>query len=383
MSLFTRRETRTANLDALSTVLMGMRGQRSKSGPFVNDTTAMQLGAVWSSVNLLSDLVATLPVDCYRQSPDGTKTQIAAPTLIANPSNVVSAVAWRRQVMVSWLLRGNVYGWATEHTAGWPTKVEVAHPDDVTVRQSGRYGPASYLLCGQPIDGSEMFHEPAHVVPGSPVGLSPIAYAAESIGLGLSSREFGSEFFGSGGHPTSVLESDQVIPDGIAEQIKARFMAASEGRAPVALGSGFSYKPIQVAPNESQFLETIQANRADIAAYFFPHLILSESANITYANVEGRTLDLLVFDVQPWLVRFEAWLSRMLPRGQFVKFNANALVRTTLKERYEAHKIGIDAGFLLEDEVRDIEDLPPLTDAQRETIATRPKPQSVVMGATP
>lgn len=382
MSLFARAERRTASLDSLDAVLMALRGTQSKSAALVTESSAMRLGAVWSSVNLLADLVATLPVDCYRQDANG-KTEIAPPALIASPSNLVSAVAWRRQVMVSWLLRGNVYGWATELSGGWPSKVEVLHPDDVLVRQSFKYGPVSYQVLGKTLEPGEIFHEPAHTVAGSPIGLSPVAYAAESIGLGIASRDFGNEFFGSGGHPTSVIETDQVIDSTVAAQIKARFMEASAGRAPTVLGAGMSYKPIQVAPNESQFLETTQASRADIAAFFFPHLILSESANITYANVEGRTLDLLVFDVQPWLVRFEAWLSRMLPRGQYVKFNANALVRTTLLERYEAHKIGIDAGFLLDDEVREIEDLPPLTDAQRANIAARPKTPTVVMGAKP
>jgi phage portal protein BeeE len=51
---------------------------------------------------------------------------------------------------------------------------------------------------------------------------------------------------------------------------------------------------------------------------------------------------------------------QLLPRGQAAKFNAGGLLRPTLRERYEAHRIGIEAGFLTPNEVRELEDRPPL-----------------------
>jgi phage portal protein BeeE len=42
------------------------------------------------------------------------------------------------------------------------------------------------------------------------------------------------------------------------------------------------------------------------------------------------------------------------------KFNAGALVRATLLDRYTAHKLGIEAGWLLRSEVRELEDRPPI-----------------------
>ena len=42
------------------------------------------------------------------------------------------------------------------------------------------------------------------------------------------------------------------------------------------------------------------------------------------------------------------------------KFNAGALVRATLLDRYTAYKLGIEAGWLLRSEVRELEDRPPI-----------------------
>ena len=49
-----------------------------------------------------------------------------------------------------------------------------------------------------------------------------------------------------------------------------------------------------------------------------------------------------------------------MARGQYVKFNRGSLLRTDLKTRYEAHEIGLRAGFLTLDEVRELEDREPL-----------------------
>jgi phage portal protein BeeE len=61
----------------------------------------------------------------------------------------------------------------------------------------------------------------------------------------------------------------------------------------------------------------------------------------------------------PWASRIEQRLTDLLPRGQYAKFNFDALLRPDTKSRYDAHKVALDAGFLTVDEVREIEDLDP------------------------
>jgi hypothetical protein len=51
-------------------------------------------------------------------------------------------------------------------------------------------------------------------------------------------------------------------------------------------------------------------------------------------------------------------MSDLLPEGQYAKFNLDSLLRGDTLSRYQAHKIGIDAGFLTVNEVRLIEDKP-------------------------
>lgn len=340
-------------------------GSSTWAGPTVTPDTAMRLSAVFSSVNLMADLVSTMPVDVFRGQ-GKSKTEVSAPKVVEEPSQLVDVEAWKRQAMVSALMRGNAYGLETATgDDGWPRTVEIVHPDDVTWKQPyGKLSPVEWSHQGRRVDAGAMRHLIAHAVPGSPVGLSPIGYMRQTFGLGLAVQEFGARWFGDGAHPTGTLETDQAVDQGSAGILKRRIMRALRWgrREPLVLGKGVKWNQVQVNPDDSQFLETIGANRKEVVSIFFPHLVLSEGDSMTYANIEARTIDLLVFDVQPWLVRLERWWSRMLPRGQYVKFNTGALVRSTLLERYKAHQVAVLTGWRNANEIRDIEDESPIGD---------------------
>ena len=110
-------------------------------------------------------------------------------------------------------------------------------------------------------------------------------------------------------------------------------------------------------------METQRFGLQQVARYFGvpPEMIGSDSGNPkTYASLEMRNQDFLTFGVGPKMARLETALNGLLPRGQFCKLNAAALLRTDLKSRYESYAIGLERGFLTLAEVRALEDREPL-----------------------
>ena len=334
-------------------------------GQRVDADRAMRLSAVWACVRLLADTISTFPLDVYRRAPGGTAEQVATPPLFATPAAGVALHEWLYQVVVSLLLRGNAYGIVTARAgaAMRPVQIEIVNPDLVTVTVAPD-GTISYRYRGQPIDRADVWHVRAFAFPGSPVGLSPVAYAAASIGVGLAATRYAGQFFEDGAHPTGLLTSESVLTAEHATTAKERFMAATRGkREPVVLGNGMQYKPLQIAPEDAQLLDVQRFTVSEVARIYGvpPEMIGGEAGNsLTYANVEGRALDYLRYSVNPWVVRLETALGQLVPRNQYVKLNPGALLRSTTAERYEAHRIALDAGFLTIDEVRALEDLPPL-----------------------
>lgn len=343
--------------------------RRNRSGVLVTPDTAMRHSAWWACVNLIANICAALPWHAYR-TVDGVKQQTDQdPPLLAAPSGRVTAAAWRRMVFVSALTRGNVYGWVTSaDRRAHPTTIEILNPDDVTLYTDGVTH--QFRVKGHPVDtidnGGRLWHLPAWVTPGSVLGLSPVSYAAQALGLGIAAEDFGAQWFGSGGHPSGVLSTDETVTDQQAKQLKSRFEQAVKGGGVALLGNGTTYEQVQIAPNESQFLETVKANVGTIARFFHipPSLVGGDAGgSLTYANVEQRNLELQMYCVGPWVAWLEDGLTALLPRPQYAKATTEAMLRLDAKTSAEVLEKELRNGVLSRNEWRRKKDLAPIEGA--------------------
>lgn len=350
---------------------------------------SLQKAAVWACTNLIGTFAECMPMDVYRG--DGpSREKVATPAWLQDlGGDGYGTPDWLYQAVFSMMLRGNLYGTIGERDRrmGTPTLIVLAHPDSVSVRQDGQDGTVEWRFAGDKVAAGEVYHRRVHAAPGRLLGMSPIEMHALTIGTGISAMKFGSQWFTDGAHPSGILKnSESDLTKGGTDQargVKDRFMASLRGtREPLILGKGWDFQAIQVRPNESQFLETNNFTAAECCRVFGPGFAevfgYDIGGSLTYANVEQRSLDLLTYAADPWLVRLERMLSALLPRPMEVKFDRSALLRTDLLTRYKAHAVGIGARFLMPDEARAVEDMRPLTDAQKaelQAIGVAPPPR--------
>jgi HK97 family phage portal protein len=207
---------------------------------------------------------------------------------------------------------------------------------------------------------------PAYTVAGSPIGVSPIGHAALTIGVGLGVQRFAAQWFRDGMVPAGLLTNDDEVPSELATLVQERWKDSLNGnREPVVLGDGWKYEQVSIAPEESQFLDTFQANVSDVARFFGvePENIGGTrpgGSSMTYQNVEQAQIHLLVRTIQPWLVRLERALTSLRPRPRFVKFNPDALLRVDAETRAKVHDVAIRGGWQSPDETRALEDREPI-----------------------
>jgi HK97 family phage portal protein len=339
-------------------------GPPTWAGVQVNADHAQRHTTVWACVRLLSDVVSTLPVDVYRE---GSRDPLTLPPLLRSPAAGMDRQQFIEAVMRSLLLRGNAYGLITARSGATllPSQIELIAPDLVQVRLTHE-GVVEYRIGGQIVDPDDVWHVRAYTTPGQPAGLSPVEYARQTIGLGLAAEKFGAQFFGDSATPAGVLTMPGTPTTGQLAAVKEIWHDRYQSARNVAvLAGGMKFEPIAIKPEESQFIETAGLNVRSVCRVFGcpPEMIGAEAGgSLTYANVEMRSLDFLTYSVNPWLYRLEVALSKLLPRNQFVKFNPGGLLRATTKDRYEAHEIALRAGFLTVNEVRALEDLPPIAE---------------------
>lgn len=334
--------------------------------------TALTLVPVFAATRLLADGVASLPLQTFRQQ-GATRARVDDPGLVRDPSQQGTAYDWLHRAMTSLTLRGNAFGYITQFDAEMHARqVEWLHPDEVTVEDNRARSRPRWYWQGRPLDPDRVLHIPGYTLPGQVLGLSPIAAYALTIETGLLSQQFGRDWFKNGSVPASVLQTEHAVKPDDATVMKERFRRAASAREPVVLGQGVEYKPIAVPPNESQFLATMKATVNQIAAIYGipPEMIGGESgSSMTYANVEQQAINFVTYTLRPHLVKLETAISSLLPRPQYVKFNVDGIIRADLKSRYEAHSLALRDGWKSKDEVRALEELPPLPDGQGATYA--------------
>ena len=348
---------------------------------------------VWACRDLIASMMSMLQPWAFKLPPNGVHTPTPGPGMGAAgiPAKLASQPAILNQPAADmdigdWLYaatfaltQGNVYGSKVAFDRlGYPTQIELQSNGRVQARQLSD-GTPEYKFGGKLQDPADVWHKTIFRPPGSLTGLSVLQYAQRAIRLGLNAEDFGSSFFEDGAHPSSLLTNEQQgeISQDAATTIKQKFMAAVHGsREPVVMTGGWKYQQIQVNPTDSQFLATEQQVDLKVCRYFrVPPEVVAVAMNgssITYANVEQRGLDFLTYCMQRWITWWERKLGQLLPAGQYVKFDLSPLLRTDILTRWTVNHAQIASRVMTQDEVRQGEDLPPLTDAQREQVNSMP-----------
>jgi HK97 family phage portal protein len=372
VSLFFRPQPEQRSVSTEWIVGTPLEGSQTKSGVSVTSNRAMQHGAMWSSVHLLASIVANLPVDVFRGVGESKTPVLPAPSLVATPSLIVTRREWIYQAMVSLLLRGNAIGSILEKDSlQRPKVVEWLDPDAVTIKQASSVDRPTYWLGTQELYRDNVIHMRAYLRPGSAVGMSPVEYHAEKIGLGLAAEKFGAEFYGGGGHPTALFQNKtQTIDPAKAATIKERILGVMKGRRePLVLGSDWDYKPLQVSPTEAAFIAAQGYTDSQIAHLYGPGLAevlgyTQAGSSLTYSNRVDRSLDLMTYTVMPWVSKFEDMWTANIAQPQTARMNVSALLRADPKSQMEMFRTAREIGLYNIDEERGLLDLPPLPDGQ-------------------
>lgn len=361
--LFGRRESRSVSYSDVWSTGGDVSGLRATSVD-----KALRLVPLYAATRLIADQFASIPLHGYRARTDGTRERLSSPPrLLSQPSASGTVYDWKHRLVTSLLLRGNAYGIVTStDSGGWPGTVEWLNPDAVSVDESGA-APA-YYLNGRPIPRESLVHVVGYSLPGTVVGVSPIAAFQSTILAGSAAQDFARDWFINGAVPSvHVKNTAKTLNPGEADAVKSRYKAAVRGRDVLVTGSDYDLTTIGVPADEARFIETLKLTATQIASVYGipPEMIGGETgSSMTYANVEQQAINFVSYTLRPWLVRVEEAVTALMPRPQYARFNVDAIIRGDLLTRMQAHEIATRVGVETNDEARALEDRAPLTPEQ-------------------
>lgn len=331
----------------------------------------MSVPGAWRSALLISDLLGSVPWDAY-VSEVGRPVERVKPTppLLEQPSPPDTRMTTISSLALDLIWHGNcVEIVAARDRNGYPTATYPVPADWVGVRRVNQdnywlpVGAIEYDVGGQKFSQYEVIHTKGPCAPGALRGFGVLeAHLDGTLSLAMEQARQAASL-SRHGVPTGTLKSDNPdLTEPEAIELKAKWLAAQRDRTVAVLNATTSFEPLSWNPEELQLVEARKFSLHELALIFgLPLSFLgADQASRTYSNIEQEAINLLKFTLRGHLARFEQTRSLAFPPGTVVKANLDEILRADTLTRYQAHQTGIEAGFLLVDEARELENRAPL-----------------------
>lgn len=332
---------------------------RSDAGVMINEKQAMRLTTAFACITVISSDLGSLPGGVFQAMPDGSLREAKEHRLYSvlhdEPNDWMTAAVYFGATLASALGWGNSYSLIRRDNAAravslHPLPSDRTHPalvEDEKTKKKRLIYVTTATDDGMPavMPPENVLHIPGLTMDGL-VGMSPIGTCKNAFGLAIAAEKFGAQFFGNGARATGVFmhpgELDAEAQENLKKSIREQ-MTGENALRPLVLEEGMKWEQASIAPNDAQFLQTRQFQRAEIAAlYRVPLHLLQDLQRSTNNNIEHQSLDYLRYTLRPWAVRIEQEVNRKLLTGNYhFQFDFNEFQRGD----YASQTAGLQALF--------------------------------------
>jgi HK97 family phage portal protein len=348
-------------------------GSMTLAGRRISSEGAMQIAAAYACINILSKIVASLPLRMYRKDANNSFEAPEHPLneiLEFQPNNWQTAWDFKAMMMMHLALRGNAYARIIGGRRGFADQLEPIHPDRVVLveRLTAEPGkPIRYTI----IDDDnkqrrymqdEIFHLRGPIAPGGLQAVSPVSYARQTLGLALAAEQHGAQMFSNGARPQGVVTVPKSMSDAAFDRFKAEWTAmygglGNSGKTPI-LEDGAKFESIALTNEDAQFLGTREFQIEEICRWFdVPPVMLHHMQKTTSwgTGVEAIMLGFVRTNLHPWLSCWCSAIRRDLilaPNRFEARFDIEDLIAGDMKAKGEFYQKLVLAGILTPNEAR-------------------------------
>jgi HK97 family phage portal protein len=331
---------------------------------------ALQISAVWRSVEILSKLIATLPLMVY-ENKNGLR-QLARDSnlwqlLHESPNSRMTTVEFWTAILLNLLFRGQGYARIQrnertgEAEALWPMpsdQVEMRVLNDGSEVYLYRVGADMAVLAAE-----NVFH--LKEMGNGVIGWSRLDYMRATLGESKNAQTSANKLFANGGKPTGILMVDNVLNKEQRAAIQNNFAEMATGTTSrlYVLEANMKYEQINLTPEDMQLLTTRQFTVQEIGRWFgVPSILLNQTEGTT--TLGSSSADIIEtfykLTIRPMVINIEAALrKRVMNSGQraryTVEYSMDALLRASLKDRMEIYAKAVQNGLKNRNECRQLE----------------------------
>ncbi len=363
----------------------------------VTADNALMISTVWACTRIVAQSIALLPIGIYRYDDKGNKISVRQHPLYRilhdQPNAEMTAFEFIEAAVANILLKGNCY---CEIKRRPSDKAVISLNPLVTDLMSLDTDEAgNFIYVYNDANGVRRYKERdiLHLKGFSQsgrIGMSVISYGANSLGGAQAADESANTLFNNGMAPSAALQTDQNLTpeqrDFMTKQLANKMEKAAQSGRTIILEAGLKYEQLSMNAEDAQLLETRKFQVEDVCKWFGvpPAMIGHTTGTTTWGTgLEQMNLGFLTYSLAPLCKRIEQSFRKalLLPEERdelFAEFNLEGFMRADSKGRSELYKTFVTNGIMTRNEVRRLENLPPIDGADELTAQSQFIPLSMM-----
>lgn len=346
--------------------------QSWNSDPFtLTDDDYLSIPSVFAAIRLISESIASLPIHLYKKSgADGRSRDNDHPSslLFARPNPFTNSLSFREMLVRDAIVYGAGYAHIKRDGLGNPWQLY--------------HIPAHYVTPDIGLDGespvyrvSAGFFDEATVLADCDVFVlrgymgQGLAKACEgSMELTSAAETYATKVFQNGARPGGLLIHPGRIPEDARQRLRKSWEALHGGVdksfSTAILEEGMQFVPVSSNANDQQLDQLRTFQILEVCRIFGIPASKLKVQGGGYATSEQESLAFVQDCLRPWAIRVEQEANRKFllaaETDHYFESNFEGMLRGDTITRYKAYSIARNWSILTPNEIRKMENMPPM-----------------------
>jgi len=344
----------------------------ASASPVTYDS-AMQLSAVWACVKLLSETASSLPLTVYRKNDDGreeAKNHALTQLFNGKVNRYQTKNEFFETVFLNLIVHGNAYVLVDKlgdrivsllPIMSAQVTVEMLSDGEIVYQYIQDNGSLAVL------SSTRVWH--LKLMGSGTIGMSPLAYQRNSLGIAQAAESAVTKIYSNGAKPSGVLTVDKFLTASQRAEVRSSFsdLTSSTSDRLLVLEGGFKFNQVSLSPQDIELLASRKFQIAEICRWYgVPSVMVNDNnGTSTWGTGIEQIMDgFYKLTMRPLLEKVEqsmkVHLASLVERDSIeFEFDFDALLRASLKSRFEAYRVAIASGVMTPNEARKLENLEP------------------------
>lgn len=351
---------------------------------------ALQISTVYACARLLAGTVSSLPLMVFKEDSRGNRKVDRGSRLWTilhdQPNAVMTASDFWQAMILQWALRGNAYAQIMRDSVGDVISLWPLSSDQMTVFSDKQTGRLVYQYVRDSVTYDLTPDQVLHIkdIGTGILGFSKLEFMGSSVQEAMATQKYTMQNAQNFGRPSGILTVDHVLDrkKGQADAVgRALGSFKSESGKLIVLEADMKFQQVALTPEQSQLLESRKYGVEEICRWFgVPPVLIGASGATTWGSGIAEIVSgFHKFTLNPLLKSIEQALESRILRSEergsvVIEFNLDAFFRGDLQSRYAAYATAVQNGFKTRNEVRALENDPPISGGDTPTAQTNLAP---------